>query len=93
MIESDKVQAYENKERERQKTRKVMSKKLDKDKIQSRVSFIVCGDQQIEAIEREEAAGRMTIGMRQEKSNVPYYMCESLVNNATQIDLKEISAE
>ena len=63
-------QAYENKERERQKNRKVMSKKLDKEKIQARVIIQEFYLLQIQALEKEEAAGRMTIGMRQEKNNV-----------------------
>lgn len=70
-----------------------MSKKLDKDKIQARVYTIRIDTQQIDAIEKEEAAGRMTIGMRQEKTNAFLFFSFYVVNYATQIDIQEITTE
>ena len=52
-----------------------MSKKLDKEKIQARVIRCDNSELQIQQLEKEEAAGRMTIGMRQEKNNVVSYSC------------------
>ena len=64
------IQAYEKAEHDRVKRRKEMSKILDEDKIRNRVCAGFFVNWQLHELEKEEAAGRMTIGMRQEKSNV-----------------------
>ena len=66
----DDQQKYEKNERERKQLRKEMGKKLDADKIHQRVDAFE-GDQfQLAFLEKEEQAGRMTVGMRNEKTEV-----------------------
>ena len=47
-----------------------MGKKLDADKIHQRVDVVDIGQFQLAFLEKEEQAGRMTVGMRNEKTEV-----------------------
>ena len=72
------VKAYDNRERDKRKKRDELSKTIDKDKIRARVMADKFRHSQISAIEREEAQGKMTVGMRNEKAKVNLYRCFQL---------------
>ena len=83
-------QAYEKAEKDRIKARREMKKSVDEDKIHQRVQMRLFPDFQLEFLAKEEAAGRMTYGMRNEKNQVWSRLFQpSVVIYATEDNYKE----